>query len=449
MMKAACRGFVLLVVAGLWVAAAGQTPSSKPMTAAERKLIGIKVTGSKRFPESAIAAQTGLQIGAEVNEDDFKRASKRLGDTGAFTDIGYKFSYSSAGTRLEFQLTDGAKFVPARFEDFVWFSDAEIVKRIQEHVAIYAGELPVFGRMADEVSDVLQAMLVEGGIPGHVSYVRAGKQDGPVESINYSASDVLIRVRKIEFNGVADAERSALDQAAEKFSQREYSRSALDAFVEKQLLPVFFSRGFLKAACGEPQPKVVTLPAADSSDPDNGPRHQTIVDVTYAVTTGEQYKLASVEWSGNHEFKTEELAKMVHLDLGQPANTIRLRDDLKSVQQLYGSRGLISLAVKAEPKFDDAAATVALVLDVKEGPVFHMGELEFRGLDNSLTAKLRDVWKLHPGDVYDSTYLDLYLPEAHKLLPTRLDWEVSPHVTANGGDKTVDVDLIYSVKAPN
>ena len=158
MMKAACRGFVLLVVAGLWVAAAGQTPSSKPMTAAERKLIGIKVTGSKRFPESAIAAQTGLQIGAEVNEDDFKRASKRLGDTGAFTDIGYKFSYSSAGTRLEFQLTDGAKFVPARFEDFVWFSDAEIVKRIQEHVPIYAGELPVFGRMADEVSDVLQAM---------------------------------------------------------------------------------------------------------------------------------------------------------------------------------------------------------------------------------------------------------------------------------------------------
>lgn len=76
-----------------------------------------------------------------------------------------------------------------------------------------------------------------------------------------------------------------------------------------------------------------------------------------------------------------------------------------------------------------------------------MGELEFRGLDNSLTAKLRNAWKIRPGDVYDSTYLSEYLPAAQKLLPPAFDWEVSSHVTANQRDKTVDVDLIYSVKA--
>jgi len=40
------------------------------------------------------------------------------------------------------------------------------------------------------------------------------------------------------------------------------------------------------------------------------------------------------------------------------------------------------------------------------------------------------------------------LPEAHKLLAANLDWEVTPHVTANIREKSVDVDLIYSVKAP-
>ena len=87
-------------------------------------------------------------------------------------------------------------------------------------------------------------------------------------------------------------------------------------------------------------------------------------------------------------------------------------------------------------------------LNVTEGYQYHMGDLEFRGLDNSLTAKLRNAWKLRPGDVYDATYLSEYLPAAHKLLPSGLDWDVSPHVTANTRDKTVDVDLIYSVKAP-
>jgi outer membrane protein assembly factor BamA len=87
-------------------------------------------------------------------------------------------------------------------------------------------------------------------------------------------------------------------------------------------------------------------------------------------------------------------------------------------------------------------------LEVKEGPVYHMGELEFRGLDNSLMAKLRAAWKIRQGEVYDSTYLSEYLPAAQKLLPSNLDWDVTPHVTANIRDKSVDVDLIYSVKAP-
>lgn len=430
-------------------AAAWRQSSPKPMSAAERQLIAIKATGSKRFPEAAIVAATGLQIGSPVSEDDFKKAGRRLGDTGAFTDVGYTFSYSSAGTKVDFQLTDAPKFVPARFEDFVWFSDDQIRQRIKEHVPLYTGELPLSGRMADEVSDVLQAMMVENAIPGHVNYVRAGKPDGPVEAIDYSASDVLIRVRKIEFTGVSDTERPALDSAAQKFAEREYSRGRLDTFVQRQLLPVFYERGYLKAICGEPQPKVVRQPSAENPETDEGPSHQTIVDVTFAVSPGQQYKTKSLAWSGNHEFPTEELAKLVHLEVGQAANTIRLADDLKSVQKLYGSRGFITASIKAEAQFDDAGGTVDMVLAVTEGFVYHMGELEFRGLDNSLTAKLRDAWKIRHGEVFDATYLDEYLPEAHKLLPARLDWDVTPHVTANLGDKTVDVDLIYSVKAPN
>jgi outer membrane protein assembly factor BamA len=139
---------------------------------------------------------------------------------------------------------------------------------------------------------------------------------------------------------------------------------------------------------------------------------------------------------------------MVRAEPGQPANTIRLADNLKDVQKLYGSRGFLTATIKANADFDDGASTVVLNLDVKEGYVYHMGELEFRGLDNSLMAKLRAAWKLRFGEIYDSTYIDDYLPAAQKLLPANLDWDVSSHVTANVRDKTVDVDIIYSVKAP-
>jgi len=440
---------IVIVVGGLCLPGIGQgTSSQKPlaqMPASARQLIAIKVTGSKRFPEAAIAAATGLQMGAAVNDDDFKKAARRLGDMGVFTEIAYKFTYSSAGTKLELQVTDAQKFVPVHFEDFVWFTDAELKQRIQQHSPLFDGELPLSGRLAGDVSDVLQAMLVENSIPGHVEYLRAGKTDGPVDSINYHVTDVLIQVRKIEFAGADADDIPALEAAAQRLPDREYSRTRLNLLVQRQLLPVYYARGYLKAQFSEPEPKVIKQPAADNED---GPRNQTIVDVTFAVTPGQQYKLKGLEWSGNHEFPTDTLQKMVRAEPGQPANTVRLGDNLKDIQKLYGSHGFVTTTIKADAQFDDAASTVILHLVVTEGYVYHMGDLEFRGLDNSLTAKLRAVWKIRPGEVYDSTYLSEYLPAAQKVLPPTLDWEVSPHVTANIREKTVDVDLIYSAKAP-
>jgi outer membrane protein assembly factor BamA len=440
---------LLLLVAGSCLPGMGQSVSSQQplaqMPASARQLIAIKVIGSKRFPEAAIAAATGLQMGAAVNDDDFKKAARRLGDMGVFTEIAYTFSYSPAGTKLELHVTDADKFVPAHFEDFVWFSDAELKQRIQQYSPLFDGQLPISGRLADQVSDVLQAMLVENSIPGHVEYQRAGKADGPIESINYHVTDVLIRVRKIDFTGAGSAEMSALEEAAEQLPDHEYSRSRLNLFAQHQLLPVYFARGYLKAAFGEPQPKVVKQPATENED---GPRNQTVVDIIFAVTPGQQYKLKSLEWAGNHEFPADTLQKMVRVEPGQPANTVRLADNLKDIQKLYGSHGFVTAAIRVDAQYDDAGGTVVLHLEVKEGFVYHMGDLEFRGLDNSLMAKLRDLWRLRQGDVYDSTYLSDYLPAAQKLLPPTLDWEVSSHVTANVRDKSVDIDLIYSVKAP-
>jgi outer membrane protein assembly factor BamA len=434
-----------LLIALPCLRAHAQATHATPPPGQARQLIAITVTGTKRFPQEAVAAATGLQMNTAVGEDDFKKAARRLGDTGAFTDIAYTYTFSSAGTKLEFHVTDADKFLPARFEDFVWFSDTQLLQRIKDHVPLFIGELPASGRLADEVSDVLQALLVENGIPGHVNYLRYAKANGPIEAIDYSVADVLIRIRDVTFTGAGAAELAPLKSAADRMPDREYSRTRLQLLVEHQLLPVYYSRGYLKASFGEPQPAVISKPGADS---DEGPRNQTVVDVTFVATPGAQYKIKSLEWSGNHEFPTDLLQKMIPVGPGQVANTIRIAEDLKEVQKLYGTHGFVAASAKVNAEFDDAAGTVALRIDVKEDYQYRMGDLEFRGLDNSLSAKLRSAWKLRQAEVYDASYLAQFLPIAQKLLPTGFDWDVTTHATANVHDKTVDVDVIYSVKAP-
>jgi outer membrane protein insertion porin family len=448
-MMRSSRWFAILFLLGTTLAWAQSSSSGKSfdhLPASDRQLISLKVAGSKRYSDDAVLAASGLQLGTTVTEDDFKRAARRLGDLGVFTDIAYSYSYSSAGTKLTLQVNDAEKFVPVRFEDFVWFSDQELLQRIKERAPMFNGEVPLSGNLADRVSDVLQALLVENAIPGNVEYQRTGKANGPIDSIVYRISEVLIQIRNIEFTGAGETELPALKAAAHRVFDSEYSRSILNALVEHQLLPVYYSRGYLKAAFGVPEPKVVKKPSANNDE--SGPRNLTIVDVTFPVNPGQQYKIKALQWSGNKEFPTDVLQKMVRAQPGDIANTVRIGDNLKDIQKLYGSRGYVTTTIKADAEFDDAAGTALIRLDVKEGDVYHMGELEFRGLDNSLTAKLRNAWKIRPGEVYDSTYLSEYLPAAHKLLPSGLDWDVSSHVTANVRDKTVDIDLIYSAKAP-
>ena len=415
------------------------------MPATAYKLIAVKVTGSKRFTSDEVAAASGLPVGTVAHEEDFKKAARQLGESGAFSSIAYTFSYSAAGTKLEFQVTDADKFVPARFADFVWFTDEDLLRRVHERIPLFNGELPTSGRLPDQVSDVLQAMLVENAIAGHVEYLRSNGKTGQLESIDYNVAGVSIRIRHLDFPGASASELPLLQAAGEKLVDREYSREYMNAFTERSVLPIFREHGYLKASCAPAQPNVVKPEPSESSENRQPP---TFVDVTFPVTPGMQYKLTAWDWSGNKAISTDELQPLLHAKAGQIANTVQLTDDLRTVQELYGSRGYILASVKVNAEFDDVAGTVAYHLVANEDSVFRMGELEFRGIDNNLTARLRAAWKIRPGEVYDASYLQQFLPLARKLLPTSLDWEVSTHVTALARDKTVDVDIQYTAKAP-
>jgi outer membrane protein assembly factor BamA len=418
---------------------------SAAIPAADSKLIAIKVEGSTRFTSDMVAAASGLMIGTTVDDEVFRKASRQLGESGAFDDISYSFTFSSAGTKLTFQVKDTEKFFPAHFADFVWFSDAELLKKLHERIPLFNGELPAFGRLADQVSDVLQAMLVENGVPGQVQYLRSNDAKGKLAAFDYTVANIVIRIHQVDFRGAKADELKPLQEAAEKLGGRDFYRALLHDFVEKSVLPVYHARGYLKAECVPEPPKVVKPPASDAVDDKSA---ITWVDVTIGITPGAQYKVAAWSWSGDKNIAVDELQPLLHTKAGQLANTVQLSDDLHSVQQLYGSRGYVTATIKANAEFDDVDGKVSYQLIVNEGDQYHMGELEFRGIDNNLTARLRNAWKLRPGDVYDTSYLQEFLPQARKLLPPTMDWDVASHVTAMAKEKTVDVDLQYTAKAP-
>ena len=408
-------------------------PSSPPSSSSS-KLLSVKATGSKRYSSGQIAAATGLQLGQTVSEDDFKIVSQHLGETGAFSNVAYTFQFSSEGMKLDLQVTDNDQFVPARFDNFVWLSDEELQGKLRASVPLFQGQLPVAGNLADQVSDALQTLAIEHQLKGRADYLRSGPADGPIEAFDFTITGQDIRIRQVGFPGAAPSELPALEAAAKKLSGQDYVRPVLRVQAQKDLLPIYLERGYLKASFGDAQPKVV----ADSPE-------ETLVDVAFPVSPGLQYKLSEFQLSGYKVFPAEKLQEMIHLQTGQPANAVKLENDLAEIKRLYGSRGYMTTRIVATPEMNDSDATVKYLFQFQEGDVYKMGDLEVRGLDSKTTERMALSWKLREGDTYDAQYPKKFLETAFSLLPGE-DWNIAVHESIEEKDKVVDVSLHFERK---
>jgi Surface antigen variable number repeat len=428
-------------------------PQSKTSDAGVHKLLAVKVTGATRYTDKEILAASGLELGQNAAEGNFQEATQRLGNSGLFAEIQYSFSYSDAGVKLEFKLTDidKSKFVPVHFENFVWFTEPELRTALAQRVPLFKDAVPAGGKLPDQLNRALQAFLEEHHFPGHVDYLREARPDGgDITGIVYRVLDISIHIRRVEFPGASPDQIAFLASAANKLAGADYSRSMLAAVARLDLLPLFLQRGYLKAAFGPADARLVAPSAA--AEPVRGqaqdeskerPSDEIEVDAIVPVTPGKQYSVSEVSWKGNTAVATEEAVPLLHLPLGQPADAVRLGRDLETLTRLYRSRGYMTVHIKPDPQMDDDKATVRYVIDIAEGPLYTMGELEIAGVDTTSKDRLREAWTLREGQPYNADYTRKFLETAPRLLPKGLRYSIKLSEDLDAKNKIVDVTIHF------
>ena len=402
----------------------------REMPASAHKLVEVKLKGATRYTQEEIMTASGLELGQRVSDDDFKRAAQQLGETGAFSDVAYSFQYAPDGTKLEWTLQDNGQLVPAQFDNFVWFTDDQLKQELRTRVPLFDGRLPAAGALADQISDALQAMLLERKLPGHADYLRATEGE-TIAAVVFSVSNVDIQIRKVSFAGAGPQEIPALERAGSKIVGQTYQRSILHVQSEKELLPIYEAKGYLKAAVGDAQPTVVEQNA-----------DTTVVDVTFPVDPGPQYTLSGITFSGNAAFPTDQLKALIHQKTAEPANAVGLSEDVEQVRRLYHTKGFMAAEIRTVPSFDEEKGAAAYDLAIHEGDVYHMGDLDVRGLDDRTASKVDYLWELRGGAVYDASYFKRFLPQLKDVIKLG-DWDIRLFESVNAKDHTVDVTLHF------
>ena len=395
------------------------------------KLLSIHVKGLQHFTEDQVLAASGLKLGQFAGEEEFKQAAEKLGETGLFTQLNYTYKYSTAGCDLQLQVAENDKLIPIVFDNFVWFSDDDLLSMLRARVPLFAGRVPGEGHLTDQIADALTVILDEKKIGGRVEYLASGSNDGPIEAYDYKVAMHTVLVGNMDFPGAAADEVPALQAAAKPLSGQDYLRTKMQVQEHFNFLPVYHARGYLKAQFAEAQAKVIQDGA------------QTLVDVRFPVSPGLRYKVTDVQFAGNSVFPAEKLRELIHLKAGEPANSVELADDLQQVHKLYGTKGYLFAHVEAVPDMNDSAATVGYQLNVIEEEMYRMGELNIDGVPPENAKKMLAQWQMKKGDPYDNSYPQRFFSIMYRDFGLHGSYNVAPREAINRQDKTVSVTLHF------
>ena len=86
---------------------------------------------------------------------------------------------------------------------------------------------------------------------------------------------------------------------------------------------------------------------------------------------------------------------------------------------------------------------------VSEGPQFHMGQLTIAGLSDDDSNKVKALWQLAPGSIFDESYVSDFVTKSARDFLSRhpvfsgVPLKISSETKLNSSNQTVDVIITF------
>jgi outer membrane translocation and assembly module TamA len=239
--------------------------------------------------------------------------------------------------------------------------------------------------------------------------------------------DYLVLHLKLSAPGIPRAELKQIEDhiAKVKFLPRFEWKGEAIGRVKQQLQ----QRGYFKA-------EIASSRFGEPSRRDSGAAG--LVAVSMAVRPGPRYRLSEIRIRSQSAFTAAELRALFQMKNGDVFDTERVRLGLDRLRQLYGTRGYINVFPTPEIAIDDPHHTISLNINVDEGQVYRIAELQLLGIDDD--QKISLLSEVAPGTVYNSGKFEAALKSWMEKNP---GWEASTDYRRNDEAATITITLDF------
>jgi outer membrane protein assembly factor BamA len=388
-------------------------------------LESIDIEGNIRITREAVIRFSGLRIGEPTNKESIEAACGALQATGLFEQISYKYRPGAKrGYAVTLTVSDLGRLMNAAI-DLPGIDETEYwgwMKTIS----------PSFDhRVPDSAQDFLAKQIEQHAGPalnGQHMVARLEQDVMTGRSLVAFQPETLPIVTTVGFEGLKEFTPAELTALLKGAMSAGYTDRTFNRYVDINLRPAYENHGMYR---------VRFAPVASRQE------SPTSMAVTIPIEEGAKYTLGDVDLVGDN-MPREAMLKSAKLPNGQIANWMLIQNGIYQMEKELKRVGYYEALAKPERKLDDSAHSLNLRIAFHTGPVYHYGDVVFKGLNAGVESKARTLWN-PPGNVWDLLYTSQFLGEFKKD-PALRNWKVK--VGERASPQTQLVTAVMEFQAP-
>ena len=355
----------------------------------------IEIRGLKRIDENAVKSKITQRQGEAISQEKTNEDIKNIYKLGYFDDVRAEIEPFEGGIKLIYVVKEKPTIVKIELQGNDEFDDA----KLKEKMTITSGAIADAVLIQDNAAKLRAFYEEEGYWLSHI--VPVIKVISPDEvTLTYQIEEgnkvkikkIIIEGNKVfsakKIKGVMDTKERGLFSFIT--SSGYYKKEQMDIDIEK-IKDLYFNNGYIKVALGEPQIQL--------TDDRKG------MFITIRISEGQQYKISSIELTGNTVFPDDAVRKRITMLPDEPFSKEKLRKDIFSISELYSETGYALITINPDVVPDESKKLVKLVLNISEGDRYRIGRIEISGNTKTRDKVIRREVRLDEGDIFNSALI--------------------------------------------
>ncbi len=355
----------------------------------------INIQGLKRIEEGAIKAKISQRIGEPVSQDKINEDIKSIFKMGYFDDVKVEIEPFEGGVRLIFIVKEKPTIVKVDFQGNKEIEDS----KLKEKITITAGAIADTVLIQDNALKLKSFYEEEGYWLANIVPVTKKISEDEIGLTYQIDEGSKIKIRKIFVEGNKHISSSKIKKAMKTkewwlfsfvTSSGYYKKAQMDEDVDK-IKALYFDNGYIKVVVAEPE---ITVD-----------KERKGMTITVRVSEGDQYKVSSIDFSGNKVYDDAAIRKLITISPKSVFSKSQLEKNIQAISALYSDNGYALVSVMPDLVPDENDKTVHVSLSISEGEKYRVGRIEVSGNTKTRDKVIRREIRFDEGEIFSSSKL--------------------------------------------